>query len=155
VSPAAESPGPTSDTARVDGLVEGLFRRSAARIVASLARKLGVERLDVAEEAVQDALVRALETWPYRGVPAEPEAWLTLVARNRALDILRRSTAHERVVAALSAEPASGDQAGGADDELRLLLLCLHPASRTGAAWTAPASCDHGDGHHQHHRHRE
>jgi RNA polymerase sigma-70 factor (ECF subfamily) len=128
VSPAGESDGPGSDTARIGGLVEGLFRRSAARIVASLARKLGVERLDVAEEAVQDALVRALETWPHRGVPGEPEAWLTLVARNRALDILRRDTAHERVVEALRAEPSSDDRAGGADDELRLLLLCLHPA---------------------------
>jgi len=97
-------------------------------MVAGLARWLGVERLDLAEEAVQDALLRALETWPHRGVPPEPEAWLMRVARNRALDILRRGTLHDRAVEALRAEASDTAPAGTGEDELRLLLLCLHPA---------------------------
>ena len=74
----------------VGALVEQLFRHSAGQMVSRLACWLGAARLDLAEEAVQDALVRALSTWPFSGVPAEPRAWLFQVARNRALDLLRR-----------------------------------------------------------------
>ena len=74
----------------VGALVEHLFRHSAGHMVSRLARWLGASRLDLAEEAVQDALLRALATWPFRGVPAEPRGWLFQVARNRAVDLLRR-----------------------------------------------------------------
>ena len=77
----------------VDALVEHLFRHSAGQMVSRLARWLGSARLDLAEEAVQDALVRALQTWPFGGVPAEPRAWLFQVARHRALDLIRRDAA--------------------------------------------------------------
>ena len=108
-------------------IVDGLFRRSASRITAILARVLGPERLDLAEEAVQDALLRALQTWPHRGVPQNPEGWLSRVARNRALDLLRREAAHDRATAALLEQGEPEADAAG-DDEVRLLLLCLHPA---------------------------
>ena len=74
---------------KVHRLVDSLARDSASRLVAALARRLGAGRIAVAEDAVQHALLQALSSWPFKGVPARPEAWLAVVARNRALDLLR------------------------------------------------------------------
>jgi RNA polymerase sigma-70 factor (ECF subfamily) len=114
---------------QVPGLVDGVFRRSAGRLVAMLTTRLGPARLDLAEEAVQDALLKALQTWPHRGVPDNPEAWLMQVARNRALDLLRKDTRHDAAAATLDAAAATSTEAvAGEADELALLLLCCHPA---------------------------
>ena len=85
--------GPGSGEA-ADGAIDSsaqatdrLFRRESAQAVAALARALG--DLDRAEEAVQDAYATALERWPRDGAPANPAAWITTVARNRALDRIR------------------------------------------------------------------
>jgi RNA polymerase sigma factor (sigma-70 family) len=67
-----------------------LFRREAARIVATLTRIFGVQNLALAEDVVQDAFCRALEVWKFRGIPENPSAWLMATAKNRALDVLRR-----------------------------------------------------------------
>src|SRR5262245_25572713 len=67
-----------------------LFRRESARLVAMLVGQFGTHRLPLAEDVVQEALVRALQTWPYRGLPDNAAAWLTQTARNLALDHLRR-----------------------------------------------------------------
>ena len=95
---------------------------------------------DLAEEAVQDAFIAALETWPARGIPANPGAWITTTARNRAIDRLRRrrrlveKTAvlamESQLEATLSAiEPdESEDPMHIADDRLRLIFTCCHPA---------------------------
>jgi RNA polymerase sigma-70 factor, ECF subfamily len=92
---------------------------------------------DLAEECAQDAFARALQTWPRDGVPRRPGAWLTTVARNRALDRLRRSTAEAaklREVAALApaddplASDSLDDDSGIRDDRLRLMFTCCHPA---------------------------
>ena len=117
-------------------IVTHLFRHSAGRIVAALARVLGPERLDLAEEVAQDALVRALETWPYRGVPDNPRGWLFQVARHRALDLLRREATFRTKTAALgdaldTALGRSADRDGGGDiddDELAMIFMCCHPA---------------------------
>src|SRR5438876_7538146 len=69
-------------------VVDRLFREEQGRAVATLIRVLG--DFDLAEEAVQDAFITALETWPTRGVPENPGAWITTTARNRAIDRLRR-----------------------------------------------------------------
>lgn len=114
------------DAGPVHGLVESLFRRSAGRITALLAARLGPARLDVAEEAVQDALLKALQTWPHRGVPERQEAWLLEVARNRALDLLRGSARRDRAGDALLAELSLAAAREENGDELRLLLLCCH-----------------------------
>jgi predicted RNA polymerase sigma factor len=58
-------------------VADDLFRREGARLVASLAAHLGTHRLQLAEDVVQEALVRALQTWPYHGIPKNPAAWLT------------------------------------------------------------------------------
>jgi RNA polymerase sigma factor (sigma-70 family) len=75
--------------ASASGLVEDLFRRESAHLVAALARLLGPAHLALAEDVVQDALVRAMQAWRL-GVPDDPKAWLLQVARNRAIDLLRR-----------------------------------------------------------------
>ena len=74
----------------------------SAKIIAVLARML--RDVGQAEELAQDALVLALERWPASGVPEQPAAWLTTVARNRALDVLRRRQLHQEKEAALSYE---------------------------------------------------
>ena len=116
----------------VQSLVDHLFRQSAAQMVAALTRALGAERLDLAEEVVQDALVRALETWPYRGVPDNPRGWLFRVARNRALDLLRRDATLDGKLEQLAGEIESvGDSLSNgapADDELAMIFMCCHPA---------------------------
>ena len=71
-------------------LDDHLFRRESGRMVAALTRIFGVHNLDLAEDVVQDAFVRALEVWRMRGVPENPAAWLMTAAKNRALDVLRR-----------------------------------------------------------------
>jgi RNA polymerase sigma-70 factor (ECF subfamily) len=67
-----------------------LFRREAGRMVATLTRIFGVHNLALAEDVVQDAFCRALEVWKFQGMPEYPSAWLMAVAKNRALDVLRR-----------------------------------------------------------------
>src|ERR1700751_5120247 len=69
---------------------EHLFRRESGPMVAVLTRIFGVHNLALAEDVVQDAFCRALETWAFPGVPENPSAWLMTAARNRALDVLRR-----------------------------------------------------------------
>jgi RNA polymerase sigma-70 factor (ECF subfamily) len=88
---------------------------------------------DEAEECAQDAFALALDRWQRDGVPHRPGAWLTTVARNRALDRLRRAetgAAKEKEVVVLSSpdEPVDDDESGVADDRLRLIFTCCHPA---------------------------
>src|SRR5712692_10936620 len=128
----AESRVEPTAPSEVDALVEHLFRHSAGRMVSSLARRLGPARLDLAEEAVQDALVRALHTWPYGGVPVDPRAWLFQVAKHRALDLLRREASLRGKIELLENEPSPAlgldvaeDDAVG-DDELAMMFMCCH-----------------------------
>ena len=72
-------------------LLEHLFRHQAGRMVSRLARLLGPAHLDLAEETVQEAMLRALQTWPYQGVPENAGAWLFRVAHNAAIDAVRRN----------------------------------------------------------------
>lgn len=109
-------------------LTEHLFRHAAGRLVAALTRALGPARLDLAEEVVQDALVRALEIWPYRGVPDNPTGWLFAVARHAALDRLRREAVLRRKLSLLVLEPAPAPVTEREDDELVMIFLCCHPS---------------------------
>ncbi|MCA1963617.1 MAG: sigma-70 family RNA polymerase sigma factor [Prosthecobacter sp.] len=115
-------------------VADDLFRREGARLVATLAAHLGTHRLQLAEDAVQEALVRALQTWPYRGIPDNPAAWLSLAAKNIALDALRREQTWQRKEAQITAEQERwlmraepADEAHLADDTLRMLFVCFHP----------------------------
>jgi RNA polymerase sigma-70 factor (ECF subfamily) len=126
-------PGPT-DVVR--SRVERTFREESGRALATLIRLLGGD-FDAAEEAVADAFVAALETWPRDGIPANPGAWITTTARNRALDRLRRVRRHadklvelERGLVAAGTESTVrlGNESRLADDRLRLVFTCCHPA---------------------------
>jgi RNA polymerase sigma-70 factor (ECF subfamily) len=111
------------DNSRV--VVERLFRRSAGRITATLVRVVGPAHLDLVEDAVQEALLRALRRWPFVGVPENPAGWLYTVARNHLLGVAR----HDAVVRdrlPLLASDEVIDLPGG-DDELALVFLCCHP----------------------------
>jgi RNA polymerase sigma-70 factor (ECF subfamily) len=117
-------------------LLEHLFRHQSGRILAHLTRLLGPAYLELAEEAVQEAMLRALQTWPDKGVPENAPGWLFRVARNAALDALRRDRIggqkSAECAAALSqfAEIAPGDpgvEEQLRDDELRLVFMCCHP----------------------------
>jgi RNA polymerase sigma factor (sigma-70 family) len=119
----------------VQGLVDHLFRHSAGQMVATLTRVFGSENLALAEEVVQDALISALQQWSLGGVPENPQAWLFQVARNRALDSLRRDTnlrgKEGEIVAAFrdrdpDNEPRFAHELR--DDQLRMMLMCCHPA---------------------------
>lgn len=127
---------PPSGEAHAGEIAADLFRRESARLVAMLTGQLGVHRLELAEDAVQEALVRALQTWPYRGVPENPAAWLTLTARNLALDHLRREQrwqekedgiAHEHERWSAAPETRAEDADAFSDDTLRMLFVCCHP----------------------------
>ena len=117
-------------------LLDHLFRHQVGRVVAHLARVLGPARLDLAEESIQEAMLRALQAWPYQGIPENPGAWLFRVAHNSAIDSLRRARFLDQnsdvVLAELTraSSIASGDPSFEEqlrDDELRMIFMCCHP----------------------------
>jgi RNA polymerase sigma-70 factor, ECF subfamily len=121
----------TSDVNAVRTAVDAAFRDEWGRVVATLIRTTG--DWDLAEECAQDAFALALQRWPRDGIPGRPGAWLTTVARNRAIDVLRRKAvgaAKLREVAAMSyePEPPPADESAVPDDRLRLMFTCCHPA---------------------------
>src|SRR5918992_5169440 len=126
---------------RPDGMaevIERVFRHESSRAVAGLMRIL--RDLDLAEEAVQDAFLVALERWPVNGIPDNPGAWIVTTARNRAIDRLRRARRLAeregvlRQLAELRADDEgraiAGEEGTGmiGDDRLRLIFTCCHPA---------------------------
>ena len=111
--------------------IDEAFRSEWGRMVAYLIRVTG--DWDLAEECAQDAFTKALERWPRDGVPASPEGWLKVTARNRALDLIRRATVGaaklQEVAASMLADDDGGPDNGGiGDHRLRLIFTCCHPA---------------------------
>lgn len=115
-----------------------MFRREAGRLVAVLARLFGMHNLALAEDVVQDAFCRALETWKFHGVPDNPSAWLMTTAKRRALDVLRREGTARKFAPELqwmlesewTLVPSVEEQFdGGAvhDAQLRMMFSCAHP----------------------------
>ena len=114
-------------TEDVVAAVAEAHRRDWSRVLACAAQV--TRDLDLAEECTQDAYEQALHTWARDGVPDRPGAWLTSVARNRALDLRRREERFRRRMPLLVAEdPAPGPEDGLDDDRLRLIFTCCHPA---------------------------
>jgi RNA polymerase sigma-70 factor, ECF subfamily len=105
--------------------VERVFREEYARVVATLVADL--RDIDLAEDALADALEAALVTWPRTGVPDNPGAWLTVTARRKAIDRLRRERRHAELVAQLE-EEAPVDENTIPDERLALIFTCCHPA---------------------------
>jgi len=120
----------------VTQVVEHLFRQEAAKMVATLTGIFGVEHLTLAEDVVQEALARALQTWPFYGVPKNPPAWLMQTARHRALDVVRRQknfrAKETEIVRVMDRQVSAPDELVSAeeemgDDRLRMLFVCCHP----------------------------
>lgn len=134
-------PSEQSETAppgEISRLADHLFRHEAAKLVSVLTGIFGIDRLQFAEDVVQESLVRALRTWPYMGIPKNPAAWLTQTAKNLALDLIRREKLFRdkepEIVAFLDQWPsdAAADESPMFENEirdgrLRLMFTCCHP----------------------------
>ncbi len=117
-------------------LVEHFFRHESGRLVAILAKSLGLARLDLVEDVVQAALLKALQVWARQGIPDDPQGWLFRTAKNLALDSLRREGVHARILPEVF--PREGEAAEAAldvsfdeeiaDAPLRLMFACCHEA---------------------------
>ena len=104
--------------------VAAAYRRDWAQVLATTAQF--TRDLELAEECAQDAYAQALQTWERTGVPDKPGAWLTQVARNRAVDVLRREAAFRKRLPLLVVTPGHDEDPD--DDRLRLIFTCCHPA---------------------------
>jgi RNA polymerase sigma-70 factor (ECF subfamily) len=120
-------------TAHVRAAIDDLYRSESRRVLATLIRLLG--DFDRAEEALHDAFTAALTAWPAEGVPAQPRAWLVSTGRFKAIDRLRRRARYDAALAVLAREldaaaapPDTDDDPEVADDRLRLIFTCCHPA---------------------------
>ncbi|WP_022892763.1 RNA polymerase sigma factor [Agromyces subbeticus] len=121
-----------------DTTVEHLLRSEAPQVLGAIVRRFG--RFDVAEDAVQEALIAASRQWPADGVPAEPRSWLIRVAYRKMIDLLRsEQAAHRREAEAAASDPSlvdpttPGPTVVDHDDSLHLLVLCCHPALRAAS----------------------
>jgi RNA polymerase sigma-70 factor (ECF subfamily) len=121
----------------VSHVVEHLFRHEAGKMVATLTRIFGLQHLTLAEDVVQEALARALQTWPFYGIPQNPSAWIMRASRNLALDVVRRQKVFrdkETEIVRVMERPDLAPEAAVfadeeiADDRLRLMFVCCHPA---------------------------
>ncbi|HZZ71965.1 MAG TPA: RNA polymerase sigma factor [Pirellulales bacterium] len=124
---------PLADSTRQQ--VDAIYQSESRRVFATLIRLLG--DFELAEEALHDAFAAALEQWPREGIPANPRAWLVSTGRFRAIDALRRRARFNaslgELAARLPAAEPEPDEQTIADDPLRLVFTCCHPALRQDA----------------------
>jgi RNA polymerase sigma-70 factor (ECF subfamily) len=119
--------------ATTTGAIEAIYRSESRRVLATLIRLLG--DFDIAEEALHEAFVAAVEQWPREGVPDNPRAWLVSTGRFKAIDRLRRRAKYdvsledvEGLIESIP-DPSTGEEREGVeDDRLRLVFTCCHPA---------------------------
>ena len=127
----------------VPQLVDHLFRHKAGQMISSLTRYLGVENLELVEDIVQEALLKALQHWPYHGIPENPGGWLWHTAKNRALDTLRREARFQKrlqgEIRLIEMEQVHSGQGRGTtgpdkdahpfeDDQLSMMFIGCHPS---------------------------
>ena len=134
---AVQQETPPASAGDISRLADHLFRAEAGKLVSVLTSIFGIERLQLAEDVVQEAMVRALKTWPYYGIPKNPAAWLTQTAKNLALDLIRREKVfHDKqpqIIATFEQWPEESGQHAAQfeteikDDRLRLMFTCCHP----------------------------
>src|SRR5687767_6223760 len=115
--------------------VDEIYRAESRRVLATLIRLLG--DFELAEEAVHDAFIAAVEQWPREGVPENPRAWLVSAGRFKAIDKLRRRARFDSSLVELADDldvPAEESEAEDVeDDRLRLIFTCCHPALQPDA----------------------
>ena len=147
---------PEEAETKVGQAIEHLFRHEAGKIVAALTSVFGLPNLELVEDALQEALLTALRKWSYGNLPPNPAGWLMQVAKNRALDVVRRDARfrekQEEIVAAIEKHPTLSTSMERwmpgeiRDDQLRLIFACCHPALPTEArvALTLKTLCGFG-----------
>jgi RNA polymerase sigma-70 factor (ECF subfamily) len=127
----------SAQAGEVSRLTDHLFRHEASKLVSVLTGIFGVDHLELAEDVVQEALVRAFQTWPYYGIPKNPAAWLTQTARNLALDVIRRENRfrHKQpeIIASIEQWSSESEESPTFESEirdgrLRLMFACCHPS---------------------------
>ncbi len=132
----SESSNNGAEPREVSQAVEHLFRHESGKMVAILTGIFGIEHLTLAEDVVQEALARALQTWPFYGVPKNPSAWIMRASRNLALDVVRRQKTFRdkepEIARLMERENPAPDAAifteqEIADDRLRMMFVCCHP----------------------------
>ena len=121
-------------SSQVQETLDHLFRRESGKIVAYLTRFFGPSHLDLAEASVQEALLKAVQSWPLQGIPQNPSAWLLTVAKNSALDSIRGqkyldfdSEVAERLSHSETTEMDVSFENEIEDDQLKLMFICCHP----------------------------
>jgi len=114
-------------------IVEQVYRAESRRVLATLIRQVG--DFDVAEEAMHEAFIAAVEQWPTEGVPQNPRAWLVSTGRFKAIVVLRRRSRYDvsledvvEHVESIADESSAAEHEGVEDDRLRLIFTCCHPA---------------------------
>ena len=123
----------------VNQVVSHLFRHEAGKMAAVLARMVGLQHLDIAEDIVQDTLLQALNVWKVKGIPENPPAWLYTVAKRKAIDVIRQRTSHAHIEKELAQAFKSEWTLSPAikhlffeheieDSQLRMMFACCHPA---------------------------
>jgi RNA polymerase sigma factor (sigma-70 family) len=133
-----ETTTPPGKEEAVSSIAEHLFRHEAGRLISILTGIFGVRRLQMAEDVVQEAMARALKTWPFYGIPANPRAWLMQTAKHLAVDLIRRENRflekQPEIISYLEQRmPDDGAESAPMledeikDDRLRLLFACCHP----------------------------
>jgi len=126
-------------TGEVNLLVDHLFRHKTAQVISTLTRIFGIEHLDLAEDVVQETLLKALRQWPFSGVPKNPGGWILHCAKNLAIDILRREALFrdkaDQIAFQLEQEmnssadtPDDFEDGELKSDQLRMMFACCHPA---------------------------
>lgn len=128
-----------NNQAEINITVDHLFRRESGKMISVLCRLLGFENIETAQDIVQDTLFQAVSTWPYSGMPPKPEAWLYRVAKNKAIDYLRRN----KILKSITPQYVQLQQSEYAlssavynlflddeieDSQLRMMFACCHPA---------------------------
>jgi RNA polymerase sigma-70 factor (ECF subfamily) len=123
--------------AETEKLVDHLFRHEAGKMVAVLSRLFGLHNLQLAEDVVQDAFIKAQQSWKFNNLPDDPSAWLMQVAKNRAIDIIRRQNNFNLYSKELAAELNEQStymlhqffhELEIADSQLRMMFACCHPS---------------------------
>lgn len=116
-----------------DTLVDHLFRHEHGKMVSVLMRVFGLVNIDLAEDIVQDTFYKALKTWRFKGLPENPSAWLMKVAKNGAIDVLRKkaTATHYQINLSYPAIDENIDsffyESEIEDNQLRLIFTCCHP----------------------------
>src|SRR2546427_2041143 len=154
---ASTNPGETVQPDAIK-VADHRFRQEAGKMIATRMRTLGFHNLQLAEDVVQDALLKAMQNWAFNGVPRNPSAWLMQVARNQALDTVRRQQNFRSKEEDITAffELHSGTQPGPEsvhfddeirDDELRMMFACCHPdlPRESQVALTLKTLCGFGE----------